>query len=177
MSRIAKKPILVPDDVDINFKKNNIIVEGIHGKLKFLVNKFVKIKYKNKLLTFFGNKRYYKSWMYAGTCRSIIFSMIYGVRKKFFKTLILFGVGYKVALDKNIVILNLGYSHEIKYVLPNEINAICNSNTKITLNGISKQLVYQTAANIRLYRVPEPYKGKGIRYENENIFRKEAKKK
>ncbi|WP_343154720.1 50S ribosomal protein L6 [Buchnera aphidicola (Pseudoregma panicola)] len=177
MSRIAKKSILVPNDVNVVIKKNNIYIDGIYGKLKFLINNYVSVKYDKNLLIFCGKKNFNKSWMYAGTCRSLVSSMIYGVKNKFFKTLILSGVGYKVFLNENIVNLNLGYSHIIKYKLPNGVLANCNSATKITLSGVNKQLVFQTAANLRLYKVPEPYKGKGIHYENEIIRRKEAKKK
>ncbi|WP_343188156.1 50S ribosomal protein L6 [Buchnera aphidicola (Ceratoglyphina bambusae)] len=177
MSRIAKKPILVPKDVKIFFKKKNIYIEGLYGKLKFVLNNFVNVEYNKNVLTFYGNKKYYNSWMYAGTARSLIFSMIYGVKNKFFKTLVLSGVGYRVILKNNVVNLFLGYSHVIKYTLPIGVEANCDSNTKITLSGVNKQLVFQSAAVLRSYKKPEPYKGKGIHYENEIIRRKEAKKK
>ncbi|BGI51566.1 MAG: 50S ribosomal protein L6 [Buchnera aphidicola (Ceratovacuna japonica)] len=177
MSRIAKKPILVPNDVNVLLKDNKIYVSGIYGKLKFTMNSCVKIKHKKNLLTFSGNKKFNKSWMYAGTYRSLVDSMIYGVKNKFFKILILSGVGYKVALTENIINLYLGYSHIIKYKLPNGVFADCSSSTKIILSGVNKQLVFQTAAILRSYKIPEPYKGKGIHYKDEVIRRKEAKKK
>ncbi|WP_343183979.1 50S ribosomal protein L6 [Buchnera aphidicola (Ceratovacuna keduensis)] len=177
MSRIAKSPILVPNDVNIVIKKNRIYVHGIYGKLKLKINDCVYIKYKKNLLTFNCDDNFNKSWMYAGTYRSLVFSMIYGVKNKFFKILILSGVGYKAYINENVINLNLGYSHVIEYKLPNGVFASCNSTNKIILSGINKQLVFQTAANLRSYRTPEPYKGKGIHYENEIIRRKEAKKK
>ncbi|WP_343189028.1 50S ribosomal protein L6 [Buchnera aphidicola (Chaitoregma tattakana)] len=177
MSRIAKKPIFIPDNVYIKLKSNKIFIKGTYGSLEHIISKFVTVKYEKNLLTFCGNSNYYRSWMHAGTCRSLVNSMIYGVQNKFFKTLLLSGVGYRVSLNKNILSLYLGFSHKIEHCLPDGVDAVCDSLTKIVLSGINKQLVFQAAANLRAYRSPEPYKGKGICYKDETVIRKETKKK
>ncbi|WMC19577.1 MAG: 50S ribosomal protein L6 [Enterobacteriaceae bacterium PC38] len=177
MSRIAKKPILIPKDVKVNIFKNIININGKNGILKYIIHKNVVIK-KEKKFIFFStciNNKY--SWSLAGTTRSIINSMIIGVTIGFKKKLKLVGVGYKINIKKNILILSLGFSHTKNYILPNGITAICLNKNEILLNSINKQLIGQVAADIRLFHIPDPYKGKGIRYENEIIKLKETKKK
>ncbi|QJC28224.1 50S ribosomal protein L6 [Enterobacteriaceae endosymbiont of Plateumaris braccata] len=176
MSRIAKNPIFIPDNVKIIINKQKIIVKGKNGILKILINPLIKIKINNKQLLFLPKRNNNNVWSYAGTSRSILNSMIIGVTKGFFKKLILFGIGYRVTLNKNILNLMLGYSHPIYYTLPEGIKADINQN-EILLKGSNKQLLGQVAANIRSYRTPEPYKGKGIRYSYEKIKIKEIKKK
>ncbi|WMC20170.1 MAG: 50S ribosomal protein L6 [Enterobacteriaceae bacterium PSpyr] len=177
MSRIAKKPILIPKNVKINIFKNIININGKNGTLKYIIHKNVIIKKEKNFILFYSyiNNKY--SWSLAGTTRSIINSMIIGVNIGFKKKLKLVGVGYKVDIKKNILILSLGFSHFKKYILPNGVNAICLNKNEILLNSTDKQLIGRVAAEIRLFHVPDPYKGKGIRYENEIIKLKETKKK
>ncbi|QJC29116.1 50S ribosomal protein L6 [Enterobacteriaceae endosymbiont of Plateumaris rustica] len=177
MSRIAKNPIFIPDNVNIIINKQKITVQGKNGILKSIVNPLIKIKIENKKLLFLPKKNNNNVWSYAGTSRSILNSMIIGVTKGFSKKLILFGIGYKVSINNNILNLMLGYSHPIYYTLPKGIQANCKNQNEIFLKGPDKQLLGQVAANIRSYRTPEPYKGKGIRYSYEKIKIKEIKKK
>ncbi|WP_343189395.1 50S ribosomal protein L6 [Buchnera aphidicola] len=178
MSRIAKLPILVPLEVKITLNKNKIKVKGPNGILIYNINKNVEIKYINNVLKFNVKKKNMYAWSQAGTCRSLINSMILGVTDGFFKKLYLFGVGYRVLeIKNNIISLSLGYSHIIKYKFPLDIIIKNISQNEILIEGIDKQKVGQIASDIRSYRVPESYKGKGIRYENEYIRIKEAKKK
>ena len=178
MSRIAKRPIFIPSDVEIFLTEKQLSIKGSLGQLTYIINKSVIIENNNSCLYFKANTNYLDGWSQAGTSRALVYSMIIGVTKGFVRKLQLFGVGYRVAMiDKNIINMSLGYSHLVKYELPIGVVAELPSQTEIVLKGSNKQLVGQTAANIRSYRVPEPYKGKGIRYEDEIIRIKEAKKK
>lgn len=180
MSRIAKKVIIVPSNVCVTLINQLIIVKGNYGKLKKTIHKSVQIDYVNSCLTF--KSRIDNStlgWAQAGTARSIINSMIIGVTEGFSKKLQLVGVGYKIVVGDNLqnLEMSLGFSHNINYVLPKGITAENVSQVEIIIKGIDKELVGQVAAKLRAYRKPEPYKGKGIRYINEIIRVKEAKKK
>ncbi|BBI01386.1 50S ribosomal protein L6 [Buchnera aphidicola (Nipponaphis monzeni)] len=178
MSRIAKRVIIVPINVQVILCNQKIIIKGINGELSYIVNDYVKINYLNNILTFKGRSQYISSWMQAGTARSLIQSMITGVTVGFSKKLIFSGVGYRITLDcNNILNMSLGFSHPIIYKLPIGIFAEVLTQTELVLKGANKQLLGQVAADIRSYRKPEPYKGKGIRYEHEFIRIKEAKKK
>lgn len=178
MSRIAKNPIFIPSCVDIKLKGQKILIKGKNGELTYIFHKSVTIEEKKSFLCFSVNLNYVDSWAQAGTCRALVYSMIVGVTEGFSKKLQLVGVGYRVSVTKkNIINMSLGYSHPIEYPLPFGVIAEIPSQTEIILKGADKQLIGQVAANLRAYRVPEPYKGKGIRYENEIIRVKEAKKK
>ncbi|NIH16488.1 MAG: 50S ribosomal protein L6 [Buchnera aphidicola (Periphyllus lyropictus)] len=180
MSRIAKRSIIVPDNIQIKLKNKEIIVKGNKGTLKKKINNLVYIKYKKNILSFKVYKSNNEGWMQAGTARSLVYSMIIGVTKGFSKKLILIGVGYRFSLEGNNneqVVMSLGYSHNIRYILPDGIFVKLLSQTEIVVLGIDKQLVGQVSANLRFYRVPDSYKGKGVRYFNEFVKIKEAKKK
>ncbi|CAL4323947.1 50S ribosomal protein L6 [Buchnera aphidicola] len=178
MSRIAKKPILVPSNVHITLSDNFILVKSNNKFLKRYFSSSVIIEYKNDNLFFKSNVNQYDGWIQAGTTRSLVNSMIIGVTVGFSKKLQLVGVGYRINIEENNKInMFLGYSHTISYILPKGITAKNISSTEIILYGIDKQLVGQVASNIRNKRKPESYKGKGIRYSNEFIRIKEAKKK
>ncbi|WP_343128532.1 50S ribosomal protein L6 [Buchnera aphidicola (Kurisakia onigurumii)] len=177
MSRIAKKPILVPKDINIFLKKNKIIIEGNSKKLFCYIHNSVQITHVDNHLIFLGKKKYSNAWAHAGTLRSLVFSMIIGITHGFTKKLFLTGVGYRVFLKNNIINMSLGFSHTIEYIIPSGIDISVPSQTEIILKSADKRLLGQVAANLRSYRIPEPYKGKGIRYENEVIRIKEAKKK
>ncbi|VFP79329.1 50S ribosomal protein L6 [Buchnera aphidicola] len=179
MSRVAKSPIVIPKNVTIKLDNLEVIISGPLGLLKRVIHICVKITKKDNYL-FFSHNHFSESygWMQAGTCRSLIYMMIIGVTIGFKKQLNLFGIGYRVIIkENNILKLYLGFSHPVFYKLPNSIKAVLLPQNEIILSGIDKQLVGQVAANIRSYRIPEPYKGKGIRYFNEVIRIKEAKKK
>ncbi|WP_075432238.1 50S ribosomal protein L6 [Buchnera aphidicola] len=180
MSRVAKLPITIPDAISVSLNDIPvIIITGHLGLLKYRIHKCIKIKRKKNILSVHHNhlsESY--GWMQAGTCRSILQNMIFGVTYGYTKKLKLFGVGYRVILEENNILkLFLGFSHPIQYSIPKYIKVTLPSNNEICLVGADKQLVGQVAANIRSYRIPEPYKGKGIRYLNEKISIKEAKKK
>ncbi|MFT8229816.1 MAG: 50S ribosomal protein L6 [Enterobacterales bacterium] len=179
MSRIAKNPIIIPNGVEFNFIENNKIkISGKNGILFLNIHKAVKIKYCNNKLTFSYNLNFLKSRSaILGTTRSLINNMIIGVTEGFTKKLLLVGIGYKVVLLKDKIQLFLGFSHTVEFLIPDGICVLCKNPTEIEINGANKQIVGQFAANIREIRKPEPYKGKGIRYFNEIIKLKEAKKK
>ncbi|QCI24541.1 50S ribosomal protein L6 [Buchnera aphidicola (Muscaphis stroyani)] len=178
MSRIAKSPIFIPSNINVTLNSQLILVKGKYGHLSRTFHPSVKIEYLNDKITFKSRPNCSDGWAQAGTARALVNSMIIGVSKKFVKKLKLSGVGYRVSITKgNIINLLLGYSHPIQYCLPENIDVESPSATEIILKSIDKQLVGQVAANLRSYRKPEPYKGKGIRYEDEVVRMKEAKKK
>ncbi|WP_343153526.1 50S ribosomal protein L6 [Buchnera aphidicola (Mindarus keteleerifoliae)] len=180
MSRVAKRPILIPEGVKISFDKKKFLVKGKLGILIYDINDNVQINYKNNKISFKIKKKCNAndSWVQAGTARSLINSMIIGVSQGYEKKLQLIGVGYRVSLvQNNIIKMFLGYSHPIEYSAPDEVQVIVPSQTEILLKSSNKQLIGQVAANIRSFRPPEPYKGKGIRYADEIVRIKEAKKK
>jgi len=175
MSRIGKQPIQVPENVEVKIEGNLVIVKGPKGELKNQIRQEIKAKIEEnnvKLRPAILNKETQALW---GTYRALIANMIEGVTNGFEKKLEIIGVGYKAELkDKNLV-LNLGYSHPIEMEAPEGIEFKTERNT-IIVSGIDKQLVSQIAANIRAKRKPEPYKGKGVRYEGEIVRRKAGKK-
>ncbi|WAI18356.1 MAG: 50S ribosomal protein L6 [Buchnera aphidicola (Acyrthosiphon caraganae)] len=178
MSRVAKCPIVVPSDINIKLDSQNISITGKYGYLSRTIHRSVKIEYLNDKIIFSPYSGFSDGWAQAGTSRALVNSMIIGVSKKFSKKLQLSGVGYRFSITKgNIINMSLGYSHIIEYFLPDGISVENSSPTEIIIQGIDKQLVGQIAANLRSYRVPEPYKGKGIRYSDEIVRMKEAKKK
>ncbi|WWP01977.1 MAG: 50S ribosomal protein L6 [Candidatus Dasytiphilus stammeri] len=177
MSRIAKLPIKVPKEVLILIDKQFIIIKSKKGKLSQIIHEAVKINLIDENLLISPRKGFIDGWAQAGTTRAIINNMIIGVTKGFIKKMLLVGVGYRALINDNVLSLYLGFSHLIKYPLPSEINVECPSPNEIILKSFDKQLLGQIAANIYSYRRPEPYKGKGIRYANQIIRIKEAKKK
>lgn len=178
MSRVAKRPIVVPSNINVQLDSQKILIKGKYGDLSRIIHQSVKIQYLNHKIIFLPRLSFSDAWAQAGTARALVNSMIIGVSKKFSKKLQFSGVGYRVSITKdNIISMSLGYSHAIKYCLPKNINAENPSPTEIIIQGIDKQLVGQIVANLRAYRRPEPYKGKGIRYSDEIVRMKEAKKK
>jgi large subunit ribosomal protein L6 len=175
MSRIGKKPIDIPSSVSITLEKNRIMVKGKHGSLENTFSDFVNIeKTENKLeITRKNDTKECKA--YHGLSRALIQNMILGVNSKFSKVLIAEGIGYKFQLDKTNLILNMGYTHPVEFLIPEDLIIKLESPTKITITGIDKQKVGFLAAKIREVRPPEPYKGKGIMYEGEKIIRKVGK--
>ncbi|MXP51266.1 50S ribosomal protein L6 [Pantoea sp. SoEX] len=177
MSRIAKKPIIIPSDVKITIDSGFISIQGKNGVLSRIINRAVKIQHIGNTLIFNPYKNFVDGWAQAGTSRSIINAMIIGISKGFIKKLQLNGVGYRASVKNNIINLSLGFSHSVNHVLPVGVIAECPIQTEIVLKSADKQLIGQVAADLRSYRPPEPYKGKGICYLDEKVRIKESKKK
>jgi large subunit ribosomal protein L6 len=176
MSRVAKSPVLVPTGVEVKLDGNNVTVKGGKGALSISVHESVEIKIADGQVTFDvgGND---KAWVQAGTARALINNMVIGVTKGFERKLDLVGVGYRAKAAGKTLNLALGFSHPIDFELPDGVTAETPTQTQIVLRGADKQVLGQAAAKIRGFRPPEPYKGKGIRYSDEHVLRKEAKKK
>ena len=174
MSKIANKPLEILSDVKFNIKDNNISIEGPKGKLEFVKSDDIMIELKENIV-----KVSTKSELTAmsGTTRSLLSNMLTGVSKGWEKKLTLVGVGYRAKADKTKLELVVGYSHPVNFEIPDGITIETPSQTEIVVTGIDKQKVGQVAADIRSVRPPEPYKGKGIKYSDEEIVKKEAKKK
>ncbi|MCE2594267.1 50S ribosomal protein L6 [Motilimonas cestriensis] len=177
MSRVAKSPVAIPAGVEVKINGQEITVKGNNGTLSRVINNAVVVKEEEGKLTFSWVEGVVGASAQAGTARSLVNNMVEGVSKGFERKLQLLGVGYRAAVQGKVVNLTLGFSHPVEHALPEGITAECPSNTEIVLKGTDKQLIGQVAADIRGYRPPEPYKGKGVRYADENVRRKEAKKK
>jgi len=179
MSRIAKSPVSIPAGVEISISDDNVVtVKGPKATLTKQFNPVVIITSNEGTVTFAPNEVAGPTgWAQAGTVRSIVNNMVQGVTQGFEKKLQLVGVGYRAQVQGNKINLTLGFSHPVVHQLPEGISAETPSQTEIVIKGADKQAVGQVAAEIRAYRPPEPYKGKGVRYADEYILRKEAKKK
>ena len=177
MSRVAKAPVTVPNGVTFTQNGRQVEVKGTKGTLSFNLHALVELKQEEGKLQLAPVKESKDAWMQAGTARAVLNNLVKGVNEGFERKLQLIGVGYKAAIKGNVVNLNLGFSHPIDYVLPEGVTAETPTATEIVLKSANKQLLGQVAANIRSYRSPEPYKGKGVRYSDEVVLRKEAKKK
>ncbi|HYE31675.1 MAG TPA: 50S ribosomal protein L6 [Methylomirabilota bacterium] len=175
MSRIGKQPVTIPAKVKVDIKGQQISVEGPKGKLNWELPSRVSAAQENGniVVSRKGDDREAKSL--HGLSRSIINNMLKGVSDGFMKKLEIHGVGFKAAVAGKQINLSLGYSHPISYPIPDQIKVTVDENTKVTIEGPSKQVVGQVAAEIRSYYPPEPYKGKGVRYSDEKITRKEGK--
>ncbi len=177
MSRVAKAPVVVPAGVTITLSGQDITVKGPVGELSRTIHSDVVVSQEeNNIITnIVADVK--GAWAQAGTTRALINNMVEGVSKGFEKKLVLQGVGYRAKAAGKSLDLSLGFSHPIKHAIPEGITCETPSQTEVVLKGADKHLVGQTAANIRAYRKPEPYKGKGVRYADEHVRRKEAKKK
>ncbi|RLB30278.1 MAG: 50S ribosomal protein L6 [Deltaproteobacteria bacterium] len=175
MSRIGKKPIIVPKEVEVKFDGGILSVKGPKGELSRFIHPKVELNINNSqiLLLISDNSKESKSLF--GLFRSLIANMVLGVNEGFNKTLEIIGVGYKVELSGNQLIFNLGYSNPITYDIPKGIKVQLDQRNKVILSGIDKELLGITAAKIRSFRTPEPYKGKGIKYLEERVKRKAGK--
>lgn len=172
MSRLARNPINIPGEVKVSLSNNVINFEGKLGKSSTIIPNGINVDLKDNLLQFTGENKAMLGTVYANVKNEII-----GNSKGFEKKLELVGTGYKANVNGKTLVLSLGYSHDINFKIPEGISIAVEKNTLVTVTGTSKQLVGQTAAEIKSYRKPEPYKGKGVRYEGEKIYRKEGKKK
>jgi large subunit ribosomal protein L6 len=177
MSRIGKKPVELPSGVSASVSGQTVEVKGPKGTLSFKATDDVTIAQEGSSVTVTPrgtSKRARQQW---GMSRSMVANLVQGVSTGFKKELEIQGVGYRAAINGNILKLQLGYSHEVNFEVPEGVTVTTPKQTEIIIEGINAQLVGQVAANIREWRAPEPYKGKGIRHKGEFIFRKEGKKK
>lgn len=177
MSRIGKNPVEIPDGVTFEVAGQVVTAKGKEGELTLMVAEDVEIARDGNLVWVKPRNETLIARKLWGTTRSLVNNLIIGVSEGFSRKLEINGVGYRAQVKGQELILQLGFSHEIKFSIPEGIKVECADQTHISISGADKQKVGQTAAEIRKFRPPEPYKGKGIKYENEYIFRKEGKKK
>ncbi|MFZ5673661.1 MAG: 50S ribosomal protein L6 [Pseudomonadota bacterium] len=177
MSRIGKKPVPVPTGVTVNLAGQNVSVKGPKGELKFVLVEHVLAKLEDGKVAVNPRDTSKLARSCWGMSRTMISNMIKGVTQGYTRSLEINGVGYRAAVQGKVLQLNLGYSHDVNYAIPEGIEIKTPKPTEIQISGIDKQRVGQVAAEIRGFRGPEPYKGKGIKYSDERIFRKEGKKK
>ncbi len=177
MSRVAKKPVVIPAGVELNVSGSKVEVKGPKGAVKKTIGNKVIIKKEGDQILFTPKEGVENADAMSGTARAIVNSMVIGVTQGFMRKLLLVGVGFKAQAQGKILNLTLGFSHPVKYNIPEGITIETPSQTEIIVKGADKNVVGQVAAEIRAYRSPEPYKGKGVRYEGEVIAMKEGKKK
>ena len=176
MSRIANNPITIPSGVDVNIVGSMVTVKGNKGELSHNVHPLVKVEQEDNVLKTTVNNDSKSANALSGTTRALIQNLVTGVTEGFERKLDIVGVGYRAAVSGKVLNLTLGFSHPVAFDIPEGISIETPSQTEIIIKGSDKQQVGQVAANIRRYRPPEPYKGKGVRYSDERIIRKEAKK-
>jgi len=177
MSRVGKLPVAVPDKVKVDIKGQEVTVKGAKGELKMMFSSDAKISLTDGKVHVEASNDTQKARAMWGTARAIINNMVKGVSQGFSERIEIVGVGFRAAIDKGILTLSLGYSHEIKYVIPQGIEIKAEKPTLIVISGADKQLVGQVAAELHRLRRVDPYKGKGVLYEGKKIRRKEGKKK
>ncbi len=177
MSRIGKNPVNVPTGVEVKLNGNALSIKGPKGRLEYNVHPLVNVAQNGTVINFKpGNETAFADAL-SGTTRALVNNMIAGVSKGFEKRLTIIGVGYRAAVQGKKLNLTLGFSHPVVYDIPEGIVIEAPSQTEVIIKGTDKQLVGQVAAEIRAFRPPEPYKGKGVRYADEQVVKKEAKKK
>ena len=180
MSRVAKAPVILPKNVELSYENGNVTVKGPKGQLTQHCHRFVSVERSesdSSHIEFKPACNEPKAWAHAGTVRALVQNMVNGVTNGYDRSLELVGVGYRAQAKGSTISLSLGFSHPIEYHLPEGVHAETPTNTLIILKGIDKQKLGQVASEIRGFRPPEPYKGKGVKYASEVIKRKEAKKK
>ena len=176
MSRVAKMPISLPSGVEVKIAGQTVSVTGAKGTLEHVVHSLVSVALEDGVLNITANDASQASNALSGTTRALLNNMVTGVSAGFTRKLEIVGVGYRAQVQGEKLNLSLGYSHPVEYAIPQGITIETPSQTEILVKGVDKQQVGQVAANIRAYRRPEPYKGKGVRYGGEVIVKKEAKK-
>jgi large subunit ribosomal protein L6 len=177
MSRVANNPVELPDGVEVTLGGTELSVKGARGILAMPINEQVEIKQEDNMLTFAARSSDAFARAMSGTTRSLVNNMVTGVTQGFEKKLDLVGVGYRAQVQGSKINLTLGFSHPVVYELPDGVTAETPSQTEVLLKSSDKQKLGQVAAEIRAFRPPEPYKGKGVRISGEYVRRKEAKKK
>lgn len=177
MSRVAKVPVNVPAGVEVKLDGAKLSVKGPKGRLELTLHTSVEVKQDGGKLSFVAKAGAENANAMSGTTRALVSNMVNGVTKGFEKKLTIVGVGYRAAVQGKKLNLTLGFSHPVAYPIPEGITIETPSQTDVVVKGVDRQLVGQVAAEIRGFRPPEPYKGKGVRYTDEHIIKKEAKKK
>lgn len=177
MSRVAKNPVQIPAKVEVVLSPDAIAVSGPLGKLSQQLTNVVELKRDGETITFAAANDSQHSRAMSGTIRALVANMVQGVSTGFTKKLTLVGVGYKAQAQGAVLNLDLGYSHPINHKMPAGVTVQTPTPTEVVLTGVDKQVLGQVAAQIRSYRAPEPYKGKGVRYADEVVAIKETKKK
>ena len=177
MSRVANNPVDLPAGVEVDFDGSRLTVKGAKGTLAFDVDSAVEIRQTGRRLEFLSRAQAKAARALAGTTRALVGNMVTGVSAGFERRLLLQGVGYRAQARDGKLNLQLGFSHPVEYTSPEGVEVATPSQTEIVVSGADKQAVGQAAAEIRAFRPPEPYKGKGVRYADERVRRKEAKKK
>lgn len=177
MSRIANNAIIIPAGIEVSINNNVITIKNAKTAMTQSIHPAVRIKNKDKTLIFSPSPKIEKADAFAGTMRALVNNMVVGLSEGFERRLVLVGVGYRAQVQGKKLVLSLGFSHPINYQIPEGITVETPSQTEIVVKGVEKQLVGKVAAEIRTHRPPEPYKGKGVKYEDEIITRKEGKKK
>ncbi len=177
MSRIGKQPVIVPEGVTLDVNGQDVKAKGAKGELSLRVHDDVSVKMEDGQVILAPRSQSLTSRKIWPTMRTLVNNIVIGVVEGYTKKLQIQGVGYRAAMQGNTIVMQLGFSHEVRYDIPQGIQVSVEEQTKITVAGIDKQLVGEVAAKIRGYKKPEPYKGKGIRYEDEYVMRKEGKKK
>lgn len=177
MSRIGKKPVTLPQGVEVNLSGQNIAAKGPKGELAITLSDYVTVAQNDDGVTVSPIDKTQTARSFWGLSRSLVQNIVIGVSEGFTRKLLLQGVGYRAQVQGTNLKLSLGFSHDVDFPVPEGIKVECPSQTEIIISGIDKQKVGQVASEIRSYRPPEPYKGKGVRYDGEYVFRKEGKKK
>jgi large subunit ribosomal protein L6 len=177
MSRIAKYPVVIPDKVEVTLGTGELTVKGPLGTLKQRLARDVVVKREGDKLTFAAGNDSTEANALSGTMRAVVANMVHGVKSGFERRLTLVGVGYRAQAQGNKLNLSLGFSHPVVHAMPDGVKAETPTQTEIVLKGVDRQKVGQVAAEIRAYKGPEPYKGKGVRYAGEHVALKETKKK
>ena len=177
MSRVGNSPVRIPDGAEVQVSGQKVLAKGKLGELSVNIPTDIEVMQEDGSLVFrprSNNKRTRMAW---GTSRALVENIVIGVTDGFTKTLDITGVGYRAAVQGKNLNLQLGFSHDVNFPIPEGITIACEGQTTVVISGTDKQAVGQVAAKIRSYRKPEPYKGKGVRYRDEHILRKEGKKK
>ena len=177
MSRIAKNPIIIPEKTSVDISNDFLNIKGNHGEINFHIPVGFKVEKNENLISVKTEKESLKEDPKWGTLRANLANAVKGVSEGYSKKLELVGTGYKANIAGDILKLSLGYSHEINYNIPKDVKIECIKQNIIKIFSHNKEILGRVAAEIRSYRKPEPFKGKGVKYENEFIFRKEGKKK
>jgi|TARA_B100001540_G_scaffold33999_1_gene29975 large subunit ribosomal protein L6 len=177
MSRIGQSPISLSDEVEVSLDEKNLKVKGPKGELFLEISKKINVDIENKVIKVVNNDNSKQGKAVWGTTRSLINNMVVGVTKGFSKNMEIVGVGYRGSLNGKVLTLNLGLSHTVEMNIPEGIEIKMDGNTKFSISGVDKQKIGQFASVVRSKRPPEPFKGKGVRYADEYVVRKEGKKK
>ena len=177
MSRIGKHPVTVPRGVEVQLSEQTLTAKGSLGMLRLVVSNDVTASISDGAVTIAPKNETKRARAMWGTTRALVNNMVTGVSQGFSKSLEINGVGYRASVQGNMLNLQLGYSHDVAYPIPSDVQIVCERPTLITVSGADRQRVGQVAAEIRAFRPPEPYKGKGVKYASEIVRRKEGKKK